>query len=90
LNTPNALSEMYNVIKEANVALRRSQNNEENIGKLYNTLMLMLEVLGLDLGVKELSEEDIKLLKDYENARLNKDFAKSDELRNLLQARGIL
>jgi len=29
----------------------------------------MLDVLGLDLGVKNLNEEDTKLLKDYENAR---------------------
>lgn len=90
LNTPNAISELYTLVKDANVALRRPVGNEENIAKLSNTISLMLEVLGLDLGVNDFSNEDVKILKEYENARLNKDFAKSDELRALLQEKGIL
>lgn len=89
LNTPNALSEVYALIKEANILLRNPKNNGKEISEIYHALSIMLSVLGLDLGVKDFSEEDIELLKDYENARINKDFAQSDALRAILIERGI-
>ena len=89
LNTPNALSELYAVVKDLNILLRNPLKEEEKLAKLANAFEVMLDVLGLDLGVKNLNEEDTKLLKDYENARKKKDFAKSDALREELQKRGI-
>ena len=89
LNTPNALSEVYALIKEANILLRNPDKNKEEIAKINNALTIMLDILGIDLDVKKLDENDIKLLKDYENARKNKDFAQSDALRAELQKRGI-
>ena len=90
LNTPNALSELYACIKETNILLRSPYNNEDKIVTLAHTIKTMLDILGLDLGVKTLDEEDVALLKDYEKARVNKDFSRSDELRNELVKRGIL
>lgn len=90
LNTPNAISEVYALTKDANIALRRANENALLLAKQYNTLLVMLDILGIDLGVKDFTEEDKNMLKEYENARLNKDFAKSDILRETLQKRGIL
>ncbi len=90
LNTPNALSELYALIKETNILLRSPNNNEDKIVALAHTIKTMLDILGLDLGVKTLDEEDVALLKEYEKARVNKDFSRSDELRNELVKRGIL
>lgn len=89
LNTPNALSEVYALIKEANILLRKPQEKPDEIAKIYHALTLMLDILGIDLDIKKLDGNDVKLLKDYENARENKDFAKSDALRVELQKRGI-
>lgn len=89
LNTPNALSELYALIKETNILLRSPKNNEGKIVALGHTIKSMLDILGLDLGVKTLSEEDVEVLKEYESARANKDFSRSDELRNELVKRGI-
>lgn len=90
LNTPNALSEVYALIKEANVLLRSPKNNEGKIAALRDAIQKMFVILGLDLNVKPLNEEDVQLLKDYEKARTNKDFALSDTLRNELMKRGVL
>lgn len=90
LNTPNALSEVYALIKEANVLLRSPKNNEGKIAALRDAIQKMFVILGLDLNVKPLNEEDVQLLKDYEKARTNKDFALSDTLRHELIKRGVL
>ncbi len=90
LNTPNALSELYGLVKDANIALRNPKDKSLELAKYYNTFNLMLDVLGVDLGVANFTKEDVNLLKEYENARFNKDYAKSDELRIKLQKRGIL
>lgn len=89
LNTPNALSELYARIKEANVLLRSPQNEEHKIAALSEAINQMLTILGLDLGVSPLNEEEVQLLKDYESARANKDFAQSDILRKILVERGV-
>lgn len=90
LNTPNALSVVYALVKEANILLRNSKGNELKIAALYAALTQMLSILGLALVGKDFDKEDVRLLKSYEEARVNKDFEKSDKLRNELQKRGVL
>ncbi len=90
LNTPNALSELYALVKDVNILLRDATKNSQIISEKYHAITAMLDILGLKLNVKDLTKSDIKLLKDYENARKNKDFAQSDALRIELQKRGIL
>ena len=50
----------------------------------------MFYCLGLDISYTKLNEEDVALYKEYNEAKANKDFAKSDELRNLLMSKGIM
>ena len=50
----------------------------------------MLELLGLKINYPELTKNDIQLYTQYLDAKENKDFAKSDIIRDELIERGIL
>lgn len=79
LNTPKALQVLWKLVRD-----------EKAKGKI-NTLKEMDKVLGLKLLEKEkidIPEEVMKLIKEREEARKNKEWAKSDELRDKIKARG--
>ena len=86
LNMPVAMSVVWDVIKESKKS------------KQFKDLLLEFdEVLGLNLkeytGAEkrgELSEEILKILEERKLARENKDFKKSDELRDLLKEKGYI
>lgn len=90
LDTPNALSHLYNMVKEGNLALRSKEIDDDLVSKIHYALVQMLDILGLNLEVKDLTKDDVIVLKDYENARKNKEFSKSDTLRDELIKRGVL
>ncbi len=90
LNTANALTELYNVMKLANQELRVREVNYENLNNLLKTLMDMFSILGLDINYVKLDENDKILYKNYIISKENKDFAKSDELRQILLEKGIM
>ena len=89
LNVSNALSEIFVTVKEINTNLRVREINIETLGNLFKTLEDMLFVLGLDIKYPLLTKEDIDIYNEYQQARINKDYAKSDELRNILIERKI-
>ncbi|MGL5296491.1 MAG: cysteine--tRNA ligase [Culicoidibacterales bacterium] len=88
-NTSNAMTVVFEIIKGLNQLTR--QNG------MYAELQTMCElfvevdtVLGLQFAsYKPLSEGAKILLKEREQARLTKDFARADEIRAKLQAEGI-
>ncbi|MDD7736268.1 MAG: cysteine--tRNA ligase [Bacillales bacterium] len=90
LNTPNALTELYKVIKEGNVALRNPSCDVETLKEIYFTLQDMISLLGLEFNLVKLSEEDKSIYNEYNKAKENKDYKKSDELRKVLIERKIL
>lgn len=90
LNTANAMMELYNLIKESNMTLRNREIDFEKLNNQFKTLTDMFYVLGLDIPYVKLNEEDLKLYRSYLEAKQNKDFAKSDEIRNTLIAKGIM
>ena len=90
LNTSNALSEVHNIIKLANQALRKKDVDLSEISNLFSTLKDELYILGINIDYPILSSEDKELLKMYNMAKSNKDFAKSDELRAILVSKKIL
>ena len=90
LNTPNALTELYKILKEGNVALRSSPSDANAIKQLFFTLKDMVDLLGLEFEVPTLTKEDIALFEEYNLAKQNKDFARSDELRPILIERKVL
>lgn len=90
LNTTNALSELYNVVKETNQLLRTRPIDFDKLNDNFKTLTDMFYCLGLDIKYVEMSEEDKKLYEEYNLSKANKDFARSDEIRKLLIEKGIM
>ena len=90
LNTPNALTELYKILKEVNISLRSNSNDIYQLKQLFFTLKDMISLLGLEFDLPILTNEDISLFKEYELAKKNKDFVKSDELRLILIERKVL
>ena len=90
LNTANALAHLYSVIKDMNQAIRTREIDFNNLNDLFKSVNDMLYVLGLDIPFKVLSNEDKALYKAYLESKANKDFAKSDEIRQELIAKGIM
>ena len=84
VSTPQALAVMWEAVKDANL----------NNATKWAVLSEMDTVLGLKMDeMKEEtftpSEEALKLIEQRKQARLNKDWAKSDELRDTLAKMGV-
>ena len=90
LNTANALAYLYSVVKDMNQAIRTRDIDFVNLNNLFKSLNDMLYVLGLEIPYKVLSDEDKVLYKEYLDSKANKDFAKSDEIRQKLIEKGIM
>ena len=90
LNISNAMAEIFRVVKEANQILRKRDVSNEEIVGYYVTLSKMLDILGLKPELKVLSDEDIELINQYNQARADKDFAKSDIIRAELIKKGLM
>ncbi len=96
-NTPRALGTLFNLVTDVN---RFIDDHEQDIAKHVGVLlyaeevfrMILEQVFGLLLfTVKDiLAVEDSNLLFERAEARANKDFKRSDEIRDLLREKGII
>lgn len=89
LNTPNALAVLYEENKTLNNLLRVRPLPLAALEESYARVRAYEFVLGLALVIPALSADDKKLYQDYLDAKAAKDFAKSDELRGALIAKGL-
>ena len=90
LNTANALAELYNVLKDVNQLIRSRDADLNQLNNLFKTLTDMFYVLGLDINYVKFDNEISQLYEEYLKSKENKDFAKSDEIRNLLITKGVM
>ena len=90
LNTANALAELYNLIKEANQTIRSREIDFAKLNNQFKTLTDMFNVLGLNIEYVKLGDEERALYNDYLAAKQEKNFAKSDEIRQILIGKGIM
>ena len=90
LNTANALAVLYDLIKRGNQVLRNREVDFEELGKIFKTLQDMFYVLGLDITFRVLTDEDKDLLAQYQAYKQDKNFEKSDEIRQVLINKGIM
>lgn len=90
MNTPNAYEVIFNTVKQLNTVLRSKEIDFETVSKYRNTVEKMLNVLGIVVDKVVLSDEDKELFAKWNDAKSAKDFAKADEYRNELTARGLL
>lgn len=89
INTADAISVLFEIVKDIN--MRMDEASKEEL-EAYTTL---LKELGGVLGILEknekegIPEEIQKLVDERTQARKNKDFARSDEIRDILLEKGV-
>ena len=89
-NISNAMTALDKVIKEVNVATRQNNLTKEELVELYTLFFNMLWVLGIEPHIEALNEEELSLVRKWNEARANKDFAKADLLRSQISEKGII
>lgn len=90
LNVANAMSVIDKEVKEINSLLPKKDTDLECLDDLFVTMKKLFDILGLKFDLPSITEKDRKLVEEYNQARIDKDFKKSDELRPLLMEKGLL
>ena len=90
-NTADAIAAVFDLVKFAN-SNTDSESSAEYLGKLFELLVKLTDVLGLLVDKKEdILDEDIeKLIEERQAARKAKDFARADAIRDDLLEKGIV
>ena len=90
-NTADAIAAVFDLVKFAN-SNTDSESPAEYLGKLFDLLVKLTDVLGLLVDKKEdILDEDIeKLIEERQAARKAKDFARADAIRDELLEKGIV
>ncbi len=89
-NTADAISVLFEIAKEANVNFTET-SSKEVIEKTLKTYLLLANTLGFLTQKEEVLDEEIEaLLRERAEARKNKNYKRSDEIRDYLKEKGIL
>ena len=89
LDTPTAMAIVFDAVRRANIAL--DAGNTEKAASLRAAVIEVLSSLGLELSTGDEADADIReKAKALDAARLAKDFAIADAIRNELQSLGYL
>ncbi len=89
LNTADAITAIFNIVKLANVNLKED-SSKSAVTETLNTLLKLTKVLGiLENKEEQIDSEVEELIKEREIARADRDFKKADEIRDLLLEKGI-
>lgn len=90
-NTADAVSAVFELVKFAN-SNTSSENSKEYLDALYDRLNTLCGVLGIRVERKEeiLDTEIEGLIAERQAARKEKNFARADEIRDLLLEKGIV
>ena len=89
LNTPNAITEIYEDNKILNNVLRQKEVDLKALQHASGILKKDLEVLGFNFAYPVISLSDKKLFSEYYKAKDEKDFVQSDKLRQILIDKGL-
>jgi cysteinyl-tRNA synthetase len=90
-NSSDAIAAIFELVKLANTNLN-SDSSKTSVQTIYDLIAKLCDILGIITRKdEELLAEDIeKLIEERQSARKNKNFARSDEIRNLLLEKGII
>ena len=90
LNTADALGAVFEIVKDANISITEKSSKEAAKAAL-KSLMAVCSVLGfLTKNDDEIPAEITGMLKEREEARKNRDWKRSDELRDALKDAGYI
>ena len=87
-NVQNVLTLVNEIVKSINTTLRAK--DYDNLAIKVNTLKTIFDVLGINLFVNPMNEEQLDAYKKWQEARINKDFATADIYRAKLTEWNIL
>ncbi|WCT60467.1 cysteine--tRNA ligase [Limosilactobacillus portuensis] len=93
INVQNGITVVYELVKFANVYAQQEEVKADALTKMKNLIAELVSIFGVKLASSdnELNDEHIQALIDERNeARKNKDFARSDQIRDELKAQGII
>lgn len=91
INTPNGLTVVYQLAKEINVYCERPTVHKDTVRLAQEVLTRIVEIFGIVWEEEALLEEAIiALIDERTQARANKDFKRSDEIRDYLKAQGVI
>ena len=90
LNTSLALTLILKEVKNLNQLMRTKDKDNQEIASSYQTLLKMCDVIGFVFEPKQLSADELKLYKKWNEAKAQKNFAEADKYRADLIAKGII
>ncbi len=92
LNTADAISIIFELVKLVNTVAAEGSVTKAFATKAYDTLKLLSDILGINVKEEKglLDEEIENLIQERQDARKAKNFARADEIRNLLTEKGII
>ncbi len=93
INVQNGITVVYELVKFANVYAQQEAVKADALTEMKNLIAELVSIFGVKLASSdnELNDEHIQALIDERNeARKNKDFARSDQIRDELKAQGII
>jgi len=90
-NTADAVTAVFNLVKLANSEIS-AESSSELIKEVRGLIVLLSDVLGVKVvKEKEILDEEIEaLIKERTEARKSKNFARADEIREILTSKGIV
>ena len=91
-NVQNGITVVYEMAKQLNVYSEKGKVYTDTINNLINTYKKVVEIFGISFSEeKELLDDTIEqLIQERNEARKNKNFKRSDEIRDLLKEQGII
>ena len=90
-NTADAISAVFDLVKYINTSTD-GESSREYLENLFDRLVRLTDVLGIIVDKEEeILESDIEaLIEERQAARKAKDFARADQIRDELLAKGII
>lgn len=93
INVQNGIAVVYELVKYANIYAQQEQVHAGALANLKSTLATLMSIFGVKLTAadNQIDDEQIKkLIEERNEARKNKDFARSDQIRDDLKKQGII
>jgi len=89
-NTSNALTVLFDELKNANIELRKNPKDIQKLLVIFANIREMLDVFGIVLDTPKLTSEDKDLYNQYMALKAEKKFEESDVIRQELIKRNII
>jgi cysteinyl-tRNA synthetase len=93
INVQNGIAVVYELVKAANVYAQQETVHQDALAAYKATLQELLSIFGVELTASDnqIDDEQIKqLIEERNQARKNRDFARSDQIRDDLKKQGII